>query len=185
MPFEPCRLTYDLSRRQRLVTHLGAWAAGWPGLLLAVAFAAVPAALFSRWFLLLLLVGLPPFTWVQRFLAGLMRALFIRTVHMDIVIEENRLGYASRKDREWLFYDWINEIGKFGGDMWGIVFQGGIGIDIPASAVDERYIDHMRAMVEYAKTPDGKRAIAERDRQIREEALANAARARGDPPNGR
>jgi hypothetical protein len=145
MSLDPIHLSYELSRRQRLVAHLGTWLCYWPALLMMVGVAIVVtlAVRKSPWFLVILLLP-PMMNNVPRFIAGCVSPLFSGRLHMDLVIEKDRIGYRFGQDRQWLPLEEIVRIERFG-DVWVIV-SSGPAIDIPVSAVDEKYIAHMRAI---------------------------------------
>ena len=139
-------ISYKLSRRQRLLAHFGTWLWYWPGFFLMLAVPAIVitlAALKSPWFLALLL--LPPLmNNLPRFVAGLLTPLFFGSERMDVVIEEDRIGYLFGQDRRWLRLHEIVRVERFG-DVWAIV-SSAANIYIPVSAVDEKYIANLRAM---------------------------------------
>ena len=143
---EPVHISYELSRRQRLVAHLGTWLCYWSGLFLMLAVPAIVvtlAVLKSPWFLALLL--LPPLlNNLPRFLAGLLTHVLFGPERMDVAIEEDRIGYLIGQDRLWLPLHEIVRVERFG-DVWTIVSTAA-NIYIPVSAVDEKYIAHIRAM---------------------------------------
>jgi hypothetical protein len=145
MSLESAHLAYELSRRQQLVAHLGTWLCYWPGALMLVAVAAtavILAVLTSPWFLLMLL--LPPINNnLPRLIAGFVKPLVSGVQRMDVIIEEDRIGFLLGRDRLWLPLDEIVRIERFG-DVWAILGSDA-GIDIPVSAVDEKYVTHMRA----------------------------------------
>ncbi|HEU0006103.1 MAG TPA: hypothetical protein VFS12_08945 [Terriglobia bacterium] len=147
MSFQPFHVSYELTRRQRLVAHLGTWLCFWPGLLLMVAVPAIVVALAvlkSPWFLLILL--LPPLmNNLPRFVAGIVNPLLLGSQPMDVVIEQDRIGCLYGQDRQWLPLEEIGRVQRFG-DVWVITSSCTV-IDIPVSAVDET-IAHIRAMSE-------------------------------------
>jgi hypothetical protein len=63
---------------------------------------------------------------------------------MDVAIEEDRIGYLIGQDRLWVPLQEIVRVERFG-DVWAIV-SAAANVYIPVSAVDEKYIAHMRAM---------------------------------------
>jgi len=133
---DPVHVAYELSRRQRLVAYLGTWLGDWPGLLLMLTVPAVVvtlAVLESPWFLMMLLLppmlnNLPPFV------AGFAHSLLLGSQRMDVVIEQERIGYLVGPDRKWA-----------SADVWVILSRSAV-IEIPISVVDERYIAHVQAM---------------------------------------
>ncbi len=148
MSFDPVHISYELSRRQRLVSHLGTWRCYWPGLTMMVAIVAIivaMAVLKSPWFLLLLLLP-PMMNNLPRFIGGFMNPLVFGSQRMEVVIEQNRLGCLFGQEQQWLPLQEIVRVERFG-DVWAILCSGPV-IDIPVSAVDEKYIAHIRAMSE-------------------------------------
>ncbi len=148
MSFEPVHISYELSRRRRLIAHLGTWLCYWPGLLLMLGVSAIVvtlAVLMSPWFLAVLL--LPPLlNNLPRFVGGLLTPLLFDSVRMDVAIEEDRIGYLIGPDRLWVPLREIVRVERFG-DVWAIVSTVA-NIYIPVSAVDENCIAHLRAMSE-------------------------------------
>lgn len=171
MSFESCHIEYDLSRRQRLAAHLEVWT---PLLFVVVLILGCSTALIaglwlwvSPWFVLLSVVPLWLATPVlAQFLVGLVKVVFIASQHMDIIVEETALGFMARGERFWVFLDGITGIQKHSKDTWTILHHNGTVINIPVSAIDERYIDHMRTMAEKGRTPEGIQAKIERGRLI-------------------
>ena len=151
----PVHTSYELSRRQRLVAHLGTWLCYWPGLFLMLAVPAIVvtlAVLKSPWFLALLL--LPPLlNNLSRFVAGLLTLLLFGPERMDVAIEEDRIGYLIGQNRLWLPLQEIVRVGRFG-DVWAIVSTAA-NIYIPVSAVDEKHIAHIRAMSQRSRKAQG------------------------------
>jgi hypothetical protein len=168
MSLDPCHIEYDLSRRQRLVGHLGVWKPYLGRLILlggAVAFLVSRLITVSPWFALLSLFPL----WLARGLVvGLLNVLFFPVQHMNIIIEENGLGFLVKGERFWVFLDGIIRIEKYSQDTWTIYHHNGTVINIPADAIDQRYVDHMQAMAEKRKTPEGVQAAIDRGRRIME-----------------
>jgi hypothetical protein len=154
--FEPVHLIYDLSRRQRLVAHLGMWLGNWPGFLLMLAAPAVVVALAvvkSPWFLLMLM--LPPL-WnnVPRFLGGLASGLLVGSQRMDVVIEPQRIGNLVGAERQWSALEEVTRVERFA-DMWVIQSADSV-IDVPVSVVDPEYMAHVRAMSKEGRKTHGR-----------------------------
>ncbi len=155
----PVHISYHLGRRQCLVAHFGVWLCYWPGLLLMLAVPAIVvtlAFLKSAWFLALLM--LPPLmNNLPRFFAGLLTPFLFGPRRMDVAIEEDRIGYLIGQDRLWLPFHEIVRVRRFG-NVWTIVSHAA-NIYIPVSAVDEKYIAHIRTMsVKRQKTEGPRRA---------------------------
>jgi hypothetical protein len=100
---------------------------------------------------------------------------------MDVVVEENGLGYATKSDRLWIFLDGIIRIQKYSKDTWTIFHFNGTVISIPVHAIDEKYIEHMRKKGERGRTPEGVQAVIDRGRQI----LSIDAQEKKERKNGR
>ncbi len=162
MSLEPVHISYELSRRRRLLAHLGTWLCYWPGLFLMLAVPAIVvtlAVLKSPWFLALLL--LPPLlNNLPRFVGGLLTPLLFESERMDVAIEEDRIGYLIGQDRLWVPLQEIVRVERFG-DVWAIVSTAA-NIYIPVSAVDEKYIAHVRAMSERGRKVQGLRSTGDR-----------------------
>ncbi len=168
MSFESCHIEYDLSRRQRLVAHLGVWAPYFLGLILigggGTALFVFLAVSVSPWLALLILL---PLGLVRGFIIGLVNVILVGVHHMDVIVEENGLGYAFESDRLWIFFDGIIRIQKYSKDTWTIVHYNGTVVSIPTAAIEERYINHMGKMGgEWDKTPEGVQAVVDRGKQI-------------------
>ena len=152
VPFKSCHIAYDLTRRQRLVAHLGVWALSLPLVILggvgAVAIIALSVAV-SPWFASLIIV---PLWFARRFIAGLLNIIFVRTTHFDLTIEENGLR-CETKGGLWTFgvdgnYDGIIRIRRYSKDTWTMLVFNGLVISIPVDAIEQQYIDHIRAKAE-------------------------------------
>jgi hypothetical protein len=144
---ESIHLQYELSRRQCWAAHFGIWRVHWKALLAIHAIVAGVIALAwwkSWWFLLILwLPVLPPIDNFWRWVGGTVGPLFRRR-RMDVVIDGDRIGADFMgHGREWLPFGDIRRIDRFG-DVWSIVFDR-VGVDIPATLIDEAVIGRMRA----------------------------------------
>ncbi len=167
MSFESGHIEYDLSRRQRLVAHVGVWAPYLGGLVLigggGTALFVSLAVSVSPWLGLLILL---PLWLVRGFIIGLVNVIFVGIHHMDVIVEENGLGYATESERLWIFLDGIIRIQKYSKDTWTIIHHNGTVVSIPTAAIEERYVEHMRKKWEWGKTPEGVQAVVERGKQI-------------------
>jgi hypothetical protein len=158
MSAEPVQLVYDLSRRQRLATHLGIWLAHWPGFVLVLAIPVIVvilAVLKSPWFLLVLLLP-PMFNNLPRFVGGLANALLVSTRRMDVVVEPQRLGHLFGQERRWIPLEEVTRVARFA-DVWVILTTDSV-VDIPASLIDEAYLAHVRAMSREGREASTRRA---------------------------
>lgn len=168
MPFEPCRIKYDLSRRQRLSAHLGVWLPYLGTLILFVGLLVLFIWMLSSvspWYYLLLIF---PWMFISGLVRGFLNVIFIPVYHMDIIIEEKALGFMLKGERFWIFFDGITGIKKYNKDMWTIIHRNGTVIYIPVNMIERHYIDHMQDMADKGKTREGVRAIVERGRRIME-----------------
>ena len=158
----PVHISYELSRRQRLVAHLGTWLCYGPGLFLMLAVPAIVvtlAVLKSPWFLALLL--LPPLlNNLPRFIAGLVAPLLFGSERVDVAIEEDRIGYLIGQDWLWLPLQEIVRVERFA-DVWAIVSTAA-NIYIPISAVDEKHIARMQARSERGRKAQSLRPADDR-----------------------
>ena len=150
MPFESCHVEYGLTRRQRLMAHLGVWT---PFLMMnglmavggLVAIIVLEASV-SPWLALILIIPL----WLgRRFIAGIFQMILVHVHHIDVIIDENDLRYET-KGGGWIFGGGINldaivQIDKYSRDTWTLLASNGLVISIPVDAIESHYIDHIRA----------------------------------------
>ena len=160
MSFESCHIEYDLSRRQRLVAHFGVWAPYLGGLIVIVgggtALFVALAVSVSAWLAPLILLPL----WLARgFVIGLVDVIFVGVRHMDVIVEENALGWATESERLWIFLDGIIRIQKYSKDTWTIFHHNGAVVNIPIAAIEERYVEHMSKKGGWGKTPEGVQVV--------------------------
>jgi hypothetical protein len=92
---------------------------------------------------------------------------------MDIVVEENGLGFLAGGERWWLFLDGIISISRYEKDTWTIYHWNGSVINVTASVISPDQLAHLRAAAERGKTPEGIGAVIERGRKL--EAMMNSA----------
>jgi hypothetical protein len=160
----PFTLSYDLTRRQRLVPHLRIWGPAIPAILLFVVGSAVLAAL--RWWLVPLVLF---WVWFFRgFFVGLADGLLRPVVSMHLRVEENALGFAAGGQRWWLFLDGLTSIQELTPGIWTLQHWNGTVIHIPAAAIMEGQLAHLRAAMERGRTPEGVQAVIERGRLFTE-----------------
>ncbi len=153
VPFKSCHIAYDLTRRQRLVAHLGVWALFLPLVIFlggggVVVIIALSVAV-SPWFALMIIF---PLFFTRRFIYGLLNVIFVRVSHFDITIEENGLSYQTQGGL-WTFgaegsYDGISRIRRYSKDTWTMLISNGLVISIPVDAIEQQYVDHIRAKAE-------------------------------------
>ena len=168
MSFEKCHIEYDLTRRQRLVSHLGVWAPHLGSLIIiGIGGSVLVGALtlyVSPWYAFLILL---PSWFVRNFARGLINVILVPKQHIDILLEEGALGIATPSDRLWMFLDGIIRIQKYSKDVWTILHYNGTVIHIPVDAIDEKCIEYMRKKGEWGKTREGVQAIIERGKKIK------------------
>jgi hypothetical protein len=161
------------------MAHLRIWAREWRGFVIfvgpALAVVVWLSCRVSPWFLLVLLFPVP-FSNLHRFIAGILQPLFVGKRHMEIAIEDDRLGYYQSGRYEWLSLDRICGIDRFSKDAWTIGTHDGVVITIPVSAIEQKIIDHVRSAMEYWQTPEGQHIIAERTRQEMDQMNAKMSR---------
>ncbi len=117
----------------------------------------------SPWLAPLILL---PLGLVRGFIIGFVNVIFVGVQHMDVIVEENGLGYATESGRFWIFLDGIIRIQNYSKDTWTISHHNGTVISIPTAAIEERYVEHMRQKGEWGKTPEGVQAVIDRGKQI-------------------
>ena len=144
----PFHLKYVLGRRQRLALHLNNWL---PLLACTIALAAtVSYFVVGKWWLLLLL----PLSFVvfPKFWLGILDVVFRGKREMDVMVDQNGIGFLRRGQRLWLFLDGISAV-KRCGSTWKISHHNGQTINIPADVITERQIGFIRQAI-----PNGKQA---------------------------
>jgi hypothetical protein len=97
---------------------------------------------------------------------GLFDVLFVARREMDVVIEENGVGFMMGGQRWYLWLDAFTDIRKFRADTWTLQHWNGCVLHIAVSAIGEDVIDHIRAKMEWGRTPEGVQAVVERGRVI-------------------
>jgi hypothetical protein len=168
----PVRLRYSLSRWQRLVPLLRIH--GWGSVLFIVlldpffGYAAVENArrgdacgvvFFIGMAAGLILLFRPSFV-------GLIDVLLVSRREMDVEIEENGAGILIRGERWYLWLDGFTDMRKFRDDTWTLQHWNGWVLHVAASAIGEDVIAHIRAKMEWGRTPEGVEAVVERGRVI-------------------
>lgn len=152
MDSQPTRIPFALTRRQCLLVHAGIWLRHWPGLVLMLAFSAGVvwlAFLKSKWFLLILACGLPPFNNLSGFLMGFIVPLVTGRIRVEFSVEDDRLGIAlPGHEPDWVPFDEIVRVDRFG-DIWTFL-SGGTRrlIAVPAALLDPAVVERIR------RTPD-------------------------------
>jgi hypothetical protein len=148
----PFQLQYELNRRQRLVPHLVIWFPYSAVYLGAAAMALFASVRFSPWHLLLFVLAL----WLLRgFLVGLLDVALNPIRRMDVVVEENGLGYLDGGERWYIFLDGILNVGMICRDTWTVYHYNGTVINIPAAAITRPQIDYLLSAAQRAQTRRG------------------------------
>jgi hypothetical protein len=98
----------------------------------------------SPWVLLSLIVLFPAWNNSVLFVAGLARPVLSGRAHVDVVVEAHRIGQRVGQEWYWVPLETIARVGRFGG-VWTLLKPGDISIYIPASAIDDGTIAHIRA----------------------------------------
>lgn len=139
-------LQYDLNRRQRLIPHLFVWIPGLP-VIVGLFFAPflVPV---SGWLVLLMLVAL----WVTKgFFVGLADIVTAPNRHMDLVIEENGIGYLAGGERWYISLDGVIKVFKICPDVWTVYHHNGTVINIATSVITAEQVAALKAAVQQAR----------------------------------
>jgi hypothetical protein len=158
----PFSLCYDLTRRQRLIPHLRTWQPAIPLILFGVVGSALLVAL--RWWCVPLLLF---WVWFFRgFFVGLANVLLRPVVHMDLRVEENVLEFPAGGERWCLFLDGLMSIQQLTPGVWTLQHWNGTVINIPAAAITDDQLAHLRAAMERGRSPEGIRAVIERGRLL-------------------
>ena len=149
-PIEPCRLEFHLTRRQRFMAHLGVWAPFLPIVLIllggGIAMVVAISIAVSLWLMPLILV---PLWFARRSIGGFLNVLVVRSQHCDIDIEENGLRCeteaGSRIFGVFVPFDTIIRISRYSRDTWTLSSADGAVVSIPVDAIQQQYVDHIRA----------------------------------------
>jgi len=164
MPEVPFQLHYALTRRQRIGPHLRIWFPLMPGVVGALA-VGVFIAVGKWWLFPVLLLSL----WLLRgFWIGLLDVAIHPVKQMDIIIEQNGLGFMMGGERFWIFLDGMIRIERLCSDTWTFCHHNGHVINVPISVITEDQVDFIRQAAAKGKTPEGVRAVIERGRKIQQ-----------------
>ena len=124
----------------------------------------------SAWWTL----ALTPVLFVFRgFFIGLLDVVLRRVRTMDIIVEENALGYLAGGERRYLFLDGIIDIRKFRKDVWTIQHWNGSVVNVLASEITDDQIEYTKPAAERGRTPEGVQAVVERGRVIQQLETGN------------
>ncbi len=141
-------LQYELTRKQRLVPHLRVWGVA-QFLVLFGLFGAAVAALQGSW-IFAAFVGLCVLWFGRRYIVGLLNAVFVKSQHMDIRIEDNGLGYMAGKERWYIFLDGLTAVRDLERSVWTIQHWNGTIVNIPKKALSEDILNFLRNWVRKA-----------------------------------
>lgn len=140
LPFE---LRYILTRWQRLVPHLKIWRHH--ALLVIICIVGAAAAIRrSWWFVCMLLFILFIF---RGFFRGLLNVLLVRRQAMDIVVEQNGLGFLAGNERWWLSLDGLTGFDQLASGVWTVQHWNGSFVNIPATLLSDEQVEFFRSWV--------------------------------------
>jgi hypothetical protein len=168
----PVRLRYSLSRSQRLVPHLRIHGRGAALFVVSLVFffgyASVENARRGDTCGVVFFIGMALGTILlfRPLFVGLIDVLLVSRREMDVEIEENGAGILIRGERWYLWLDGFTDVRKFRDDTWTLQHWNGCVLHVAASAIGEDVIAHIRAKMEWGRTPEGVQAVIERGRVI-------------------
>jgi hypothetical protein len=138
------QLRYDLTRRQRLIPHLRIWQRH--AFLVIVCVFGAAAALFCRswWYFVLLLCLLFIF---RGFFVGLLNVALIRRQHMNIVVEQNGLGFLVGNDRWYFALDGLTAFDSLAEGVWTVQHWNGSVVNIPVELLSPEQVQFLRDWV--------------------------------------
>jgi hypothetical protein len=171
VPFE---LRYRLSRRHRLGPLLRIWGLAFTRFVVALfAFFWVQTAVSVwswSWQGLAVFGGLALAVFVlhRGLFLGLLDVLLVPARRMDVRVEANGLGFLAGGERWWLVLDGLTGIDQLAAGVWTLRHWNGSVVHIPADAVTDAQLAHLRAAMERGRTPEGIQAVIERGRRLAE-----------------
>ena len=178
----PFPLRYTLTRRQRLLPHVRLW--GVTTVLVVTA--------FEVFFIWLSFCNIPETGWLRAvgfcalfagglFLLfrgmfnGLIDVLRVPRRHVDIIVNDESAAIVMGDGQRWhLFLDGIIAITQFHPGIWSVEHHNGAVLHIPASAITDDQLAHLRAAMERGRTPEGIQRVIERGRRIQQVSRLNA-----------
>jgi hypothetical protein len=141
LPFE---LRYDLTRRQRLIPHLRIWRPFALMIIVSVAGSAWAVVYRGWWYLALLL----PLLFIFRgFFIGFLNVLLVGRQHMDIVVEQNGLGFLAGKERWYIALDGLTSFDELAEGVWTVQHWNGSVVHIPAELLSMEQVEFFRNWV--------------------------------------
>jgi hypothetical protein len=140
LPELPFHLKYELNRRQRLIPHLKIWQMqGW---FVTLILAAAPYILFIHWWLIIIPLGIVWF--FKGYFVGLIDVLLCPMRKMDVIIDENNIGYLAGDVRRWIDMARILSVDMLYKEVWTLCHYSGIVIHIPVSVISEKQIRYIK-----------------------------------------
>lgn len=141
----PFRLHYDLTRRQRLAAQLQSWSpclGACLGFTLGVSFlSAAVTPLFLPLLLFPVLVARKFAVW----LVGLRNP----TCPVDVTVEADGLDVRVGDEVAWLPLDGLIQVCRAGAG-WDVIHANGTVLTIPAAAITDEQLDHLKAVARRA-----------------------------------
>ncbi len=170
----PFQIQYTLSRSQRLATTVRThWGLPWTLFVLALFSFFFVETVVSAWSLSGM--GVAVFGVLALFVLLLYRGLFVGLIdvlivpvrRMDIMVDENAAAILIGTERWYLFLDGITDL-RLDRDTWTIQHWNGIVLHVPADAMSEDQIEHLKKAMQRGRTPEGIAAVVERGKRIEE-----------------
>jgi hypothetical protein len=129
-------LKYELNRWQRLIPHFWVWFPYLPTVLTPLL---VPFFIsVSAWYIL---VVLPILYLSKEFFYGLLDVIINPNIPMDVVVEENRLGYMCNDYRLWMRLSEVLIVGNPWSGIWTVYHYNSTVINIPISAISKEQLE--------------------------------------------
>jgi len=88
------------------------------------------------------------FWFTQRFFAGLISAIVIPVVSINVVVEPDRMGVLVDNQRVWLLLDSIRYITNTAHEVWTIFHHIGAVINIPCDSITGEQIEYLSSAVQ-------------------------------------
>jgi hypothetical protein len=84
---------------------------------------------------------LPVLYLTKEFYYGLLNIVIYPNIPMDIVVEENKLGYMLNGYRWWILLSDVLRVGKPSSGIWTVYCFNGTVINIPTSAISKEQLE--------------------------------------------
>lgn len=141
----PAHLRYQLTRRQRLIPHLGLWGPLGPAFVVCFAVSLFATFAESRWFLVAVLI----WAWCgYGYVAGLVGILRYRVCDVDLIIEPLGIGYLAAGQRWYVHMDGVLSIRQLLDGVWTIAHFNGTVFNVPADSMPDECVSHIRSAIE-------------------------------------